>query len=102
MFMSSIRRWRSGLIAAVRMVSSIGRLLLVEEAETLRPLRAALNQGASSGLYSFISTPLPSRAAGSFFGQHLPFRYRVGISEKGRVRLFRPSDPATAASDWKT
>ena len=65
MFMSSIRRWHSGLIAAVRMVSSIGRLLLVEgthversslhdaAAETLSPHRAVLNQGMTPGLYPF-------------------------------------------------
>ena len=34
MFISSIRRWRGGLIAAVRMVAPIGWLLLVER----RPL----------------------------------------------------------------
>ena len=67
MFISSIRRWRSGLIAAVRMVSSIGRLLLVEGAETLSPHRAALNRRATSARYPFINTPLPSREAGSFF-----------------------------------
>src|ERR1700676_2001082 len=37
MFMSSIRRWRSGLIAAVRMVSSIGRLLSVERSRIVPP-----------------------------------------------------------------
>jgi len=42
----------------------------LKEAEKLSPHRSMLNQGMTAALYPFINTPLPSRVAGSFFGQH--------------------------------
>jgi hypothetical protein len=68
MFISSIRRWRSGLIAAVRMVSSIGGLLLVERSRNAQPAPGPCSINVDQlRIYSFINTQFPSREAGSFF-----------------------------------
>ncbi len=66
--MSSIRRCRNGLIAAVRMRSFIGRLLSLKKPKCSARSPVALNLDATAGPLLVPQRPHPSRVAGSFFG----------------------------------
>src|SRR5579859_3436625 len=76
MFMSSIRRWRSGLIVVAGMNAVIGRLLSLERSRNALPTpTAAQSMRCGLALICTASHQHPSRAAGSFYD---PLRPKSG------------------------
>ncbi len=66
-FMSSIKRWRSGLPAAGEMGLFMGGSSWLKEAETLSPPRAALNRGTTAGpLLGHETRTIPAERVRSF------------------------------------
>src|SRR5579859_2056119 len=88
MFMSSIRRWRSGLIVVAGMNAVIGRLLSVERSRNALPTPTGA-QSTRCGLALICTTshPHPSRAAGRL----------IAPPSRGRSKLLIPADVGSYA-----
>jgi hypothetical protein len=102
MFISSISRRRSGLIGATEMDRVIVRLLVAEGAKRSVLAASRSIEAQQRGLYPYLTTQRPSRAAGSFSGQFGHSRACTRMpahARRAEVRseqIFSEADPEAA------
>src|SRR6516165_4304400 len=97
MFMSSINRWRSGLVGTPGIGRFIVRLLICGRSRDALSATDTAQRGCNGRIFTYPSTHATSRAAGSFLGQDETKIDRAPISV---IRLVLPR--ARYSRGWKT